>query len=205
VNSYLNGVWALNAGDAWAVGDSSLTQTSGYQTLTEHWDGSAWRVVPSPNVKGVSNYLWAVSGSSASVIWSVGDTFNGYGSQALIERWNGSIWKIEPAPNETSATQLFGTVAIAQNDAWAVGYTGTSTLAIQWNGRMWANVPSQNPGAFDYFQAVSAIPADNSLWAVGFQEGLNILTLIEEYQCAGGFAPMRLEKSGDWNNRYGRR
>jgi len=43
----LFGVAALSACDAWAVGDD-LTSNGGRQTLTEHWNGSSWTVLPSP-------------------------------------------------------------------------------------------------------------------------------------------------------------
>ena len=43
----LDGVAADSASDVWAVGNY---QTNGVvQTLVEHWNGSAWSVVASPN------------------------------------------------------------------------------------------------------------------------------------------------------------
>src|SRR6478752_7353255 len=48
VNAGLNAVSASSASDAWAVG---FTLPSGYrvrQSLYEHWNGSAWSIVPSP-------------------------------------------------------------------------------------------------------------------------------------------------------------
>ena len=43
----LYSVAAIGPNDVWAVG--SYTGTGGYQTLTEHWDGGQWSIVPSPN------------------------------------------------------------------------------------------------------------------------------------------------------------
>jgi hypothetical protein len=46
----LRGVTTVASNDVWAVGRRQETTTQGYQkTLVEHWDGSAWTVVPSPN------------------------------------------------------------------------------------------------------------------------------------------------------------
>src|SRR6266702_1268338 len=42
----LDGVAMVSACDAWAVGFDSSGGPD--QTLTEHWNGSAWAVVPSP-------------------------------------------------------------------------------------------------------------------------------------------------------------
>src|SRR5207245_2601377 len=49
VENYLIGVSAVSTNDMWAVGYYS-SASNGYQTLTEHWDGTQWSVVPSPNV-----------------------------------------------------------------------------------------------------------------------------------------------------------
>ena len=44
---FLYGLAALSASDAWAVG---LYQNgTGVLTLTEHWDGTSWRLVASPD------------------------------------------------------------------------------------------------------------------------------------------------------------
>src|SRR5689334_3789544 len=43
----LYGVAAVTATDVWAVGQD---YTAGSLTLTMHWNGSAWSVVPSPNI-----------------------------------------------------------------------------------------------------------------------------------------------------------
>src|SRR5436305_126985 len=43
------GVAAVSASDVWAVGDF-VNSSGNDQTLTEHWNGHKWKVVPSPNV-----------------------------------------------------------------------------------------------------------------------------------------------------------
>jgi hypothetical protein len=48
--SYLNGVSCVTPSECTAVGDT-FTGT-GYRTLIESWDGSAWSIVPSPNDRG---------------------------------------------------------------------------------------------------------------------------------------------------------
>jgi hypothetical protein len=43
----LSAVSVVSASDVWAVGSSP--HANGGSTLVEHWDGSAWTIVPSPN------------------------------------------------------------------------------------------------------------------------------------------------------------
>src|SRR5207253_236668 len=46
-SNYVEGVTAISPDDIWAVGSSDL-YTGGKGTLTMHWDGAEWSVVPSP-------------------------------------------------------------------------------------------------------------------------------------------------------------
>src|SRR5215471_9597363 len=45
----LGGVAALSTTDVWAVGIFDQFTQSGYKTLAEHWDGTKWKLVPTPN------------------------------------------------------------------------------------------------------------------------------------------------------------
>ncbi len=50
----------------WAAGRLGFAST-----LTEHWDGTAWEVVPTPS-PGDSTYLDAIDAVSATDVWNVG-------------------------------------------------------------------------------------------------------------------------------------
>ncbi|HYS44322.1 MAG TPA: hypothetical protein VEM32_10130, partial [Geobacteraceae bacterium] len=56
-------VAALAPDDVWAVG-SRQPSFAEFQPLIEHWDGTAWSVVPGPYLNGDTNILYGVSGSS---------------------------------------------------------------------------------------------------------------------------------------------
>jgi hypothetical protein len=86
--SLLNSVVAVAANDVWAVGVRAHRAAGGSidRTLIEHWDGSSWRVVPSPNIGRATyrraNFGWtpasdnelvSVAAVSADDIWAVGD------------------------------------------------------------------------------------------------------------------------------------
>ena len=56
---------------------------------TLHWNGTAWKHVPSPNPAGPGrpNILNGVDANSPTSIWAVGYYFNGEANQALAFHW----------------------------------------------------------------------------------------------------------------------
>ncbi len=168
-NNLLWGVAALSDADAWTVGDY-YRDDSVQRTLIEHWDGSAWSVVRSPSPGAENNELTAVAALSASDIWAVGDfgpNSQGY-SRPLIEHWDGTKWRLVSAPHTPSAiTYLYSVTAIATNDVWAVGASGTQPFAEHWDGGTWKETPAIPVGNdVSRFVGVSAISA-NDVLAVG--------------------------------------
>ncbi len=85
------GVTALSASDVWAVGSFS-NSTQGQvpdKSLTMHWNGSRWSVVPSPSPNKIGNDLTGVTARSANDVWAVGTPYN-----TLVEHWDGSHWSV---------------------------------------------------------------------------------------------------------------
>jgi hypothetical protein len=72
-------VAALSAGDAWAVGQYEGPDSL-QRTLIEHWNGSSWTQIPSPNSSQRFNTLSAVAVISPTDAWAVGDG---------IQHWDG--------------------------------------------------------------------------------------------------------------------
>src|SRR5437764_12683640 len=68
----LHSVSALAENDVWAVGVSYNTERTLGSTLIEHWNGSRWSVVPSPNPSSSVNMINAVAAVSANEVWAVG-------------------------------------------------------------------------------------------------------------------------------------
>ncbi len=60
---------------------------------------------------------------------------------------------------------LAGVAEVGQRNAWAVGYTSTTTLIMHFNGNSW-HVESRRPGAYARLLSVSASSAHGA-WAVG--------------------------------------
>lgn len=175
----LRGVTAISAKDAWAAGFVTREQGEVYKTLTEHWDGSTWVKVASPNPPGqpVSTFL-AVDAVSTSDVWAVGNTGIAETANTLIEHWDGKTWSILPSfPGE-----LYGVTAVAADDVWAVGnyYTGgfSKTQILHWDGKDWTVVTS--PELYGHLNSVTAVSA-NDVWAAGFDSFDVNKTLIEHW------------------------
>lgn len=180
---------ASSEDDVWAVGES--LNGVGTQTLIEHWNGSKWKVVPSPNPAGaLFSVFEGVVAVSEDDAWAVGAfTPQGGSTQTLIERWNGSKWKIVPSPNPAGAISSFlnSVSVVSEDDAWAVGVTqdssGVHTLIEHLDHDTWVIVNSPSPGPqSNFLQGVSAVSEDD-VWAVGnfFDSSDAELTLIEHW------------------------
>lgn len=118
--------------------------------------------------------LEAVSGSSATDLWSVG--YRDDGGTALILHWDGLSWS--PVPSHTTG-KLFGVSARSSDDAWAVGsYSAPHSHTIQtnvlhWDGSTWTRVASPNANTFfsQLYGVDGVSPTD--AWAVGYSTSVS--------------------------------
>jgi hypothetical protein len=171
-NTQLSGVTVLSACNAWAVGTFVVSSggVNENQTLTEHWDGSNWKVVPSPN-PGVTNSLASVRAVAASNIWAVGTYATADAvSHTLIEHWDGHHWTQQASPSPgTSVNQLTGVRPVSGTEAWAVGYTedtnSATPLALHFTGGKWQQ--AKLPGSLGGFLFGVAASSAKDVWAVG--------------------------------------
>src|SRR5439155_3779084 len=125
-SNFLQAVAAVSANDVWAVGSyfAMPGSTVPARTLTEHWNGTSWSIVKSPNVGTNRNFLYGASAVSSSDVWAVGYEYaTGVPARTLIEHWNGSTWNIVSSPNVTGVSLLQGVAAISATNVWAVGYS----------------------------------------------------------------------------------
>ena len=172
-------VAATSLYDAWAVGWTGGTnESAGQATLIEHWNGSSWTIVPSPD-PGSSSYLSGVTAISPNDAWAVGHAVSSGGTdESLIMHWDGSTWTQVPSPSPAGDTTLHAVAAAASDDVWATGVTnGTRCgnggahcqgVIMHWDGTSWAVMPSPNPpGSYlnDYL-GVTALRGEDA-WAVG--------------------------------------
>jgi hypothetical protein len=115
----LYSVSAVASDDVWAAG-WQLVSGRAPRTLIEHWDGTTWRIVPSPNVGAADNYLWDIDAAVPDEVWAVGEEFAN--SLPLVEHWDGARWTVVPGPDLYGYTGALRSVAaISPEDALAVG------------------------------------------------------------------------------------
>lgn len=170
VGTYGNGlsaVTALSSSDVWAVG-SDANANYGGRTLIEHWDGSQWSVVPSPNVGNFENDLWSVAGAAPNDIWAVGLNWASPGDivDTLTEHWDGSQWSVVASPQPPGGdNDLHGVAVVASNNVWAVGGSASGPITMQWNGQQW-NTVSNSGKQYQFLNRIAAINA-HDMWAVG--------------------------------------
>ena len=174
----------VSESDCWVVG-FTVSGIGIVQTLTQHWDGISWTVVPSPNLTrfgvpggdGSDNRLYGVDCVSSSDCWAVGYHFGLGGNTPLILRWDGATWSAVSAPT-TGTNQwdhLMGVACASASRCVAVGYnTGTMNttrkpLVVQWNGTAWTLGISANfPSVQDAQLTGATCPSESNCWAVGY-------------------------------------
>jgi hypothetical protein len=157
----LQDVDGVSSNDVWAVGYASDIQSIASRTLIEHWNGSAWQVVPSPNPAGTQNpnRLFGVSAISSNDVWAVG--LSGYyPRRTLILHWNGTRWRT--VSNACGAT-LTGIDARAASDVWAVG----SGYTCHYDGSSWQRIDDPGPQSNGFSLEDVSIADTDDVWAVG--------------------------------------
>jgi hypothetical protein len=189
-NNVLTGVSGTGASDVWAVGQSR-TAGGAFQTLVEHWNGTIWQVVSSPNPGVSDNILNGVVALAPNNAYAVGQALgNASPDQPLVLNWNGSTWSVAPTPSLANTGVLYG-VGGAASAAFTVGdvfpLAPTQTLVDQsLNGTSWTVASSPNGSSSDnVLYSVAAVPgtSGSSAWAVGQYVGStgSIVTLIEQW------------------------
>jgi len=68
----LRSVWAISSSDAWAVGFDVQGSPAAAFTLAEHWDGTSWTIVPTPDLGTLGSRLTGVWAASSTDLFAVG-------------------------------------------------------------------------------------------------------------------------------------
>jgi hypothetical protein len=189
----LAAVAAVSASDIWAVGyrhGPGAPDGGARKTLVEHWNGSKWRISPSPSpgpARG-DGFLFGVAVTSGGRAWAVGTEPSRFSSTLAI-RWNGAKWLTTKTANPGQGDRFLQAVAAPSAGlALAVGSdlngNQTRVLAEKWNGTSWSIVPAASPGHdFNSLQAIAARNGSQA-WAVGARRanlGARFTTLIEHW------------------------
>jgi len=180
--SGLQSVAAVNGRDVWAVGATSGA-FPGIEGLIEHWNGTAWAQVPSPDPglgTAHQTFLSGVAVASPTSVWAVGFHTGGRNRQrTLVEHWDGSAWTVVPTPNANGLdNRLTGVVTVpSTGSVWAFGVhatpTGGSRQLILHRGRYGWRVARRQPFVpSSYLGGGAVVPgASGGVWAVGEAHG----------------------------------
>lgn len=170
------GIDGVASDDVWAV-DTIDSTGSGYRTRIEHWNGSQWTTVlsPNPDPGNFYNFLMDVDAVSSADAWAVG--YYGHSYRTMVVHWNGQSWQQVTTPNyggtSNITNELEGVYAIATDNVWAAGHYWDSSnsrsgpVLLHWDGSGWSvnatlPVSSTLQGLYDI---QGSGPAD--IWAVG--------------------------------------
>jgi hypothetical protein len=170
ISNWLSGVSAIDGNDVWAVGYNLLYPAgTGFQTLTEHWDGTQWTIIPSPN--NGSSQLYGVASAGKNDVWAVGGSAPGSVAYPLVQHWDGTAWTATPLniPN----AGLNAVAVVSPSDVWAVGaVAGSSGLAqpltVHWDGHVWTQVVAPTFNKQATLLGLSVV-SGHEIWAVGTQ------------------------------------
>jgi hypothetical protein len=169
----LYGVAALSDSDVWAVGGEE-DANGVWHTLTEHWDGSSWTIIPAVDVGDGGNQFYAVKAIASNDVYAVGQQAGArFPNGALIEHWDGLAWSVVASPADPSATALPLGVTATSSFLTVVGQQETDTAPYT------TYVAAGAPGALtiqttpniageenDLFGVTTAL--DGLTWAVGW-------------------------------------
>jgi hypothetical protein len=172
----LNAVDCTSANSCMAVGGTIIcndapfcTVNPTYSTVAEHWDGTSWKIVPTPDpFSSTPISLNGVSCPRPNVCFAVGSSESS--STPLIELWNGTSWSHQPSPavpggalRAVSCSRLLACTAI--------GDDATSSLAERWDGTGWQvqPIPNADPPRNRLFDV--SCPLKRTCTAVGQSNG----------------------------------
>jgi hypothetical protein len=190
VGGRLDGLAAVSAANAWAVGTAYPSRSTA-QPLILHWNGRRWARSPAAPVPGFGYVeLLGVAAHGAADAWAVGEAQSATSLELrpVIEHWNGRRWRLAADPKVPPMTALSSVTVAADGQAWAVGTPFTDTgraVILHWIRHAWVTSATPRTGGAVFMNGVTAVSPGN-VWAVG-----------SDSAAGGPFRPCALH----WNGR----
>lgn len=161
----------VSPSNIWAVGSNPMGNNRA-QTVTRHWNGSSWTLVPSPNPSPEYSSLSHVA-ATANRAWATGAKGDATGvNQVFTLYWNGTDWQVVPVPHKGDFVNVRSVTAISDEEAWIAGIyldkngppsQKSGTFVDRWDGSAWQ--PMSSPSGIAGIKAIGP----GNLWAVGSQ------------------------------------
>jgi hypothetical protein len=164
----LDGIAALSASNAWAVG-AAMTANSP-TPLILHWNGHRWvRVHAAPVPSSATTELLGVAAASPRDAWAVGEAENTANQlRSVTEHWNGRSRALVPSPSAGTWSALDGVAVTRNHQAWAVGGSFARTsrpFVLHWTGHTWQRAATPRAANVTLNSVAALSPAQ--VWAVG--------------------------------------
>jgi hypothetical protein len=179
----LSDVSAVSSTDVWAVGTYFAASKGRYQPLAEHWDGTSWSIVPTPDPGGDFSFS-SLTALAADDVWAVG--YSGIGNGPFAEHWDGSSWNVVTTTNP-GRNSLFLGVAAAGSQVYATGVADPgpfNTLAERWDGTSFQVMSTPNVGGKRFDNFLHRAASDGTVvWSVGDRGGHSGIHTLVEYVC----------------------
>jgi len=195
----LYGVAATSDNSVWAVG-ASAGRDGVFRTLIEHWNGSAWTAVQSPNPGASGDFLYGITASGGRVFAS-GQEFAGqapdrpmllglskHGWRVLADRTAGAGHGTQPSVSPFA-------IAAGPSGLWLAGegrsgHAGYRTFVAAGGHGGLHVLATPNPTPQDNYLWGVAAAGNNSAWAVGddvSHPSTDDKSLIEHGTTSGGW------------------
>ena len=128
----LNSVYCMSKSSCTAVGGNAPGEPGDPEgPLVEHWNGSAWSIVSTPDP---SQRLYGATLKSISCVSGIACTAVGarlFDDGPLVEHWNGSAWSIVSTAPSDDQIGLISVSCSSTSACTAVGYGGPSGPLVE--------------------------------------------------------------------------
>jgi hypothetical protein len=159
---FLSAIKMISHTNGWAVG-SEGTSTS-VKSVIEHWNGSKWTRMASPNAATGSNNLTSLAVLSSSNIWASGE---GEAYNSVLLHYNGATWSIV----HTNPARIKALASVSSSEIFDVGYQPSNSIeqsyAEKYNGSSWMHQITPNAGSDQVELEGAAAVSANEVFAVG--------------------------------------
>jgi hypothetical protein len=164
-NVSLGDVAAFGASSAFAVGSIASDGGSGPEVpVVTHWNGSTWtRTNITLPAGAIAGDLIAVSGSSSSDVFAIGDSISKGRVSLLVEHWNGSAWTQVTMPSAAKPnSEPVDVLSVGPGDMWMEGYATSGGAIRFWHYNGTWTLEATPPGL-----GPLAGTSDTNIWLVG--------------------------------------
>ena len=177
----------LPDGRIWAVGQGYVGTQGHTQNLAMLFDGTTWKVVPTPNSSPIQNVLRGLVTISSTDVWTVGFARVNGSRMAQSLHWDGRVWNLVPVDVPTGGdTRLRRIDALSPSDIWTVGNSPGGPFIEHWDGRAWSRVAAALDDAAPF--RVKALD-ESTIWISGASKNLQRLCPVQVTDT--GYRPTR--------------